>query len=161
VHELEKRIAQLRLLLAEMEKQYRAQLASIVEYVVYREGDLSNALSLMNEVEGKLAEVLKTGEHLQLISGRTAAELEVLVLTKRVAEARAQLELLQDRQQELAGRLEVLRRGSGGTAAATGVNPDPADEIKAIHDEVDREIKRLNTLITEASDRAARSVQNR
>ena len=36
-----------------MEEQYRAQLARIVDFVVYREGDVANALSLMAEVQSR------------------------------------------------------------------------------------------------------------
>jgi len=74
-----------------MENQYRSQLASVVEFVVYREGDVGNALSLMAEVQAKLNEVLSSSNHLEMIAARANTELEVLLLTKRVAEARSQL----------------------------------------------------------------------
>lgn len=168
MQELEKRIGLLRLLLAditgkyaqlaEMEKQYRTQLTRIVDFVVYREGDVANALSLMGEVQSKLDEVLQTTAHLELISQKASKELEVLLLTKRVADARSQLVTLQERQQELANRLAHF---AGGTVARTE-SEDAAEieDIRAIHDEVEREIARLNDLITEASERAARTVQS-
>ena len=63
MQELDKRIGMLRIMLADvegkrvqladMEKQYHAQLSRIVEFVVYREGDVGNALSLMSEVQLK------------------------------------------------------------------------------------------------------------
>src|SRR5436190_9080620 len=101
MQELEKRIGHLRILLAdvagkqtqlsEMESQYRAQLSRVVEFVVTREGNVGNALSLMSEVQAKLDEVVQTSAHLGVIANRANAELEVLLLTKRVAEARSQL----------------------------------------------------------------------
>src|SRR5690349_12459822 len=113
--ELEKRIGLLRILLAEignkqarlaeMESQYRSQLTSVVDFVIYREGDVANALSLMAEVQTKLNEVTATSGHLEMIAARAGTELEVLVLTKRVAEARSQLAELEERQATLTARL--------------------------------------------------------
>src|SRR3954447_15098636 len=115
MQELEKRIGLLRLLLAditgkreqlrEMDAQYRTQLRHIIDFVVYREGDVGNALSLMSDIQAKLDEVTQTAAHLELISSKAQSELEVLVLTKRVSEARSQLVSLQERQQELSARL--------------------------------------------------------
>src|SRR6476469_6411883 len=77
MQELEKRLGLLRLLLADvqikqaqvsdMELQYKAQLSRIVDFVVHREGDVANALSLMAEVQGKLDEVAQTAGHLKLV----------------------------------------------------------------------------------------------
>src|SRR4051794_31734857 len=101
MQEIEKRIGLLQLLLADVEGkqahlsdmagQYKAQLSRVVDFVVLREGDVSNALSLMDDVQGKLAEVEQTAEHLRMIEQRARVELDVLVLTKRVTEARSQL----------------------------------------------------------------------
>jgi uncharacterized protein YPO0396 len=173
MQELEKRIGLLRLLLAdiqgkqgqlrEMEEQYRAQLSRIVEFVVYREGDVANALSLMSEVQGKLDEVVQTSGHLKMVKERAEMELDVLVLTKRVTEARSQLAELEGRQQELSGRLAHLP-GSGEPELTEATAFDgPLDDMRQIHDEVadvERQIARLNSLITEASERAARTIQS-
>jgi septal ring factor EnvC (AmiA/AmiB activator) len=171
MQELEKRIGLLRLLLAdiqskqaqvtEMEDQYKAQLARIVDFVVYREGDVANALSLMSEVQSKLDEVLQTADHLKMVQERARTELDVLVLTKRVAEARSQLAELEGRQQELAQRLSHLPNSGVEVSEATGFEAR-MDEMNHIQDEVAEvanQIARLNSLITEASDRAARTIQ--
>lgn len=171
MQELEKRIGLLRLLLADVQskqaqvadivEQYEAQISRIVEFVVYREGDLANALSLMAEVQGKLDEVLQTAGHLKMVEERARTELDVLVLTKRVAEARSQLSELEGRQQELAQRLSHLPTSEVEPAEATGFE-GRIDDMKHIQDEVAevaKQIARLNSLITEASDRAARTIQ--
>jgi hypothetical protein len=171
--ELEKRIGLLRIMLAdignkqvklsEMENQYRSQLASVVEFVVYREGDVGNALSLMSEVQAKLNEVLSTSGHLEMIAGRANTELEVLLLTKRVAEARSQLAELEERQQTLTVRLTQQLTGSelGTESPGTPEDAGNVEDIRAIYDEIEREITRLHKLITEASERAARTIQPR
>lgn len=167
--ELENRIGLLRLLLADiegkrsqlamMEAQYRAQLNRIVEFVVYREGDTGNALALMSEVQGKLNEVMVTAGHLGMIEQKAQSELEVLVLTKRVSEARSQLAQLQERQQDLAARLEAMSGAPEPRAQAAEAAPPDLEELRAIYDNVQGEIARLNDLITDASERAAKTVQ--
>jgi hypothetical protein len=171
MQELEKRIGQLRIVLAdiqgkhvqlaEMENQYRVQLSRIVEFVVYREGEVGNALSLMAEVETKLNEVTTSIVHLAMLESKTSMELEVMLLTKRVSEARSQLTGLLEQQQELAARLEKMSGVSEGAVETHTIEEEAAqmEEIRAIYDEVESEITRLHKLITEASERAANTVQ--
>jgi hypothetical protein len=173
MQELEKRISHLRILLAdiqgkraqltEMESQYSAQLTRIVEFVVYREGDVGNALSLMTEVQAKLDEVVQTTAHLGMVENKANMELEVLLLTKRVAEARSQLGGLLERQQELAARLSALSDRVEEEGAMPTLEEEVAqiEEIRVIYNEVEGEIARLHSLITDASDRAARTVQEK
>lgn len=173
MQELEKRIGHLRILLAdiegkrkqlvEMEGQYRSQLTRIVEFVVYREGDVGNALALMSEVQAKFDEVVQTLSHMGMIEGKATMELEVLLLTKRVAEARSQLAGLLERQQELAGRLDRLSGATSVESQPPTLAQDAAqmEDIRAIYDEVEGEISRLHNLITDASERAARTVQGK
>ena len=172
MQELGKRIGLLRILLAdiqskqtqleEMERQYRSQLARIIDFVIYRDGDVSNALSLMSEVQGKLDEVLQTGANLAMITEKANTELEVLVLTKRVSEARSQLEELEKRQRELSLRLAYLSEdGAEQESEVPDLEPVQRAHIRAINDEVTEvasEIERLNQLITEASERAAHTI---
>src|SRR2546421_2664295 len=144
MQELEKRIGLLRLLLAdinnkqarlsEMESQYRSQLASVVEFVVYREGDVGNALSLMAEVQAKLNEVLSSSSHLEMIAARANTELEVLLLTKRVAEARSQLAELEERQQTLTARLTQQLTGPDmpGETPSAAESEGHVEDIRAI-----------------------------
>ncbi len=145
--------------LATMETQYRTQLSRIVEFVVYREGDVANALSLMTEVQGKLDEVTQTLAHLAMIAEKASSELEVLLLTKRVSEARSQLTRLQERQQELSTRLSQMSGAPEPAVEQAGEAPSQLDDIRAIYDEIEREISRLNDLITDASERAGKTVQ--
>jgi hypothetical protein len=147
--------------LAEMEKQYRNQVSRIVEFVVHREGDVANALSLMSEVQGKLDEVLQTAGHLEMIESKAYVELEVLVLTKRVADARSQLAELEERQKELSARLAPISGTDADNAHTPNLDLDQMEDIRSINDEVAEVaegIARLNTLITEASERAARTI---
>jgi hypothetical protein len=170
LQELDKRIGLLRLLLAdlhakqaqlsEMDRQYRSQLARIVEFVVYREGDAGSALSLMAEVQAKLDEVVMSAGHMQLIVEKAQVELDVLSLTKSVAEARSQLAELENRQRELSERLQPI--GPGGEPREMTTDPAAVEEIRRIRDEVESvsgEISRLNHLINEASEQAARTIQ--
>jgi hypothetical protein len=148
--------------LKEIEGQYRSQLARIVDFVVYRDGDVSNALALMSEVQGKLDEVTQTEGHLGLIADKANLELEVLVLTKRVSEARSQLAELETRQKELSSRLAYMSEGEPDGADIHDFQPRQREHIRSINDEVTEvasEIERLNQLITEASERAALTIQ--
>jgi chromosome segregation ATPase len=167
--ELEKRLGLLRLLLADieskraqlaqMEAQYRAQLSRIVDFVVYREGDVANALSLMSEVQSKLDEVVQTTVHLGMLESRAITERDVLTLTKQVTEARSQLSELEERQRELSSRQEHL---SGHMGEAGSDADRPLEDIRAVQMEVadvQGEMARLNDLINEASERAARMIQ--
>jgi DNA repair exonuclease SbcCD ATPase subunit len=147
--------------LKEIEGQYRSQLARIVDFVVYRDGDVSNALSLMAEVQGKLDEVMQTAAHLGLIADKANLELEVLVLTKRVSEARSQLAELETRQKELSARLAYMSEGAPSKADVHDIQPSQREHIRTIDEEVTEvasEIERLNQLITEASERAALTI---
>jgi hypothetical protein len=181
VQELDKRIGLLRLLLADVDareqqraalsKQYRLQLQHIVEVTVVQTGDLGAALAAMQEVEERLAEVERTGRHLGLVRARAATELEALLLTRRVAEAQAQLAELETRQQDLNEQLARLRpvpavaAGAESGAAATGDDAAPTPEVseeeatlRALNEEVQRDIARLHRLILDASERAARTI---
>jgi chromosome segregation ATPase len=168
MQELDKRIGLLRLLLAdiqgkqaqlrEMETQYREQLSRIVDFVVFREGDVSNALSLMTDVQSKLNEVVQTADHLRMIKDRAAAELDALVLTKQVADARSQLAELEARQKELADKLADLPAVKSETVER-GERTDDIADIREEVEGVSSEIARLHNLIAEASERAARTIQ--
>lgn len=180
MQELDKRIGLLRLLLADVDareqqrsalsKQYRLQLQHIVEVTVVQTGDLGAALAAMQEVEERLAEVERTGRHLGLVRARAATELEALLLTRRVAEAQAQLAELETRQQDLNEQLARLRPAqavaAGGAPPTEGAGadespPEMSEEEEALHtlnEEVQRDIARLHRLILDASERAARTI---
>jgi hypothetical protein len=171
MQELDKRIGLLRLLLADvqgkqrqlsdLENQYGSQLARVVEFVVYREGDVANALSLMGDVQNKLDEVVQTRTHLDMIAAKANMELDVLMLTKNVTAARSKLAELEERQRELSERLSHIP-AEMAQEPVLELEENQIEEIRYLHvevEEVSREIARLNGLITEASERAVRTIQ--
>jgi hypothetical protein len=172
MNEIDKRIGLLRLLLAdvdgriqqqqEISGQYRVQIARIVDPLVRHAGDVGQALTAMAEVEERLAQIETTGRHLTQVRQRAARELEALLLTKRVAEAQAQLEELEGRRQELATQLAALSSGELAPAAKAPDTPDLAEAqaLRVLNEQVSSEIARLHRLISEASQRAARSISS-
>ena len=168
--EIDKRIGLLRLLLADVDgrvqqqqalaTEYRAQSARIVEATVRQAGDVGQALSAMAEVDERLTGVEAAGRRLAQLRQRASRELEALLLTKRVAEARTQLEALEGRREALAQQLAELDERHPSQPEARPANADgmEAEALRALNAEVSGEIERLQRLILEASQRAARSV---
>ena len=142
---LDAMIARMRLLLADvaakeaqleaLRQQYREQRTKVIGYTLYSETSLETSLGLMGDIAERLRETETTLEHLAMIRRKAQSELESLQLTKGVEQAKAELAQLQRRQAE-----------DGGVADPTEV----ADEIR-----------RLQNLINEASERAARSIEAR
>jgi peptidoglycan hydrolase CwlO-like protein len=94
-----------------------------------------------------------------MLESRAITERDVLTLTKQVTEARSQLSELEQRQRELSSRLEHL---SGHMGEAGSDADRPLEDIRAVQMEVadvQGEMARLNDLINEASERAARMIQ--
>jgi len=141
-------IARLRLLLADVSardsaihdqrRTYNEQRAKLVTFSIYGDSTLDSVLAMLADVEERLAHVEATARSLALIRKRAEGELESLQLTKGIEEAKVLLIELQARQ---AGTLE-------------GAEALSATEIQA-------EIARLQTLINEASERAAQSIGRR
>jgi chromosome segregation ATPase len=142
---LDATIARLRLLLADVsarEASLDAQRRTCVEqrnklvtFSLYGESTLDSVLAMMADVEERLAHVEATLRALATVRQRAEVELESLQLTKRVEEAKTLLNELQAQQAE------------AGSA-------DGRAEIQA-------EIGRLQALINEASERAARTIGQR
>jgi hypothetical protein len=138
-------IARLRLLLADLSAREDAldaqrrtcvdQRNKLVTFSLYGDSTLDSVLAMMGDVEERLASVEATLRSLRTIRQRAEVELESLQLTKGIEEAKTLLNELQA--QQAAGR------GS--------LSPD----------EVQAEISRLQALINEASERAARSITRR
>jgi chromosome segregation ATPase len=138
-------IARLRLLLADLgarEASLDAQRRTCVEqrnrlvtHSLYGESTLDSVLAMMADVEERLAHVEATLRSLATIRQRAEVELESLQLTKGVQEAQTLLSELQARRAQPDGALSP-------------------DEIQA-------EIARLQTVINEASERAARTIGRR
>ena len=140
-------IARLRLMLADiaakesqlegLRRQYREQRNKVVGYCLYSETTLETSLGLLGDIAERLRDAETTLEHLAMIRGKAETELESLQLTRGVEQAKAELAELQRRQADVEG------------SAA----PSP--------DDLSGEIQRLQNLINEASDRAARSLERR
>jgi chromosome segregation ATPase len=139
-------IARLRLLLAEisareasLEEQRRTcreQNNKLVTFSLYGDSTLDSVLAMLGDVQERLTHIEATSRSLAAIRKRAEHELESLQLTKGIEEAKVLLEQLQARQASSAGADDAL---------------SPA--------EIQAEIARLRSLINEASERAARSIE--
>jgi len=147
VQTLDVMIARLRLMVADIDakqsqlenlrRQYREQHKKIINSSLYSETSLETTLGLLREVSERQRDVDETLEQLTLVRRKAESELESLQLTRGVDQARAALAELQRRQVD----------------AEEGALPT--------NDELQEEIRRLQNLINDASDRAARSIERR
>ncbi len=167
MHEIDRRIGLTRLLLAdiatriaqkeETAREYEVQMRRIVEATVIHAGDVGQGLAAMAEVEERLAEVAVTHRHLARLRERATRELEALLLTKRVADATAQIAELESRRATLQEQLAAL--GAPEPAPAAGAaDADEAEALRALNAQVSAQIAALQRLISEVSQRAARSI---
>jgi hypothetical protein len=147
VQTLDVMIARLRLMLADIAaketqlqglcRQYREQRNKVVGYCLYSESTLESSLGLLGDIAERLRDTELMLENLMLIRRRAESELESLQLTKGVEQAKSELANL------------IRRQADAGAAPA-------ADQAG-----VTEEIRRLQALINEASDRAARTLEHR
>jgi hypothetical protein len=173
MQEMDRRVALLRLLLAdiaarerqahEAREQLRAQLTRIVDFTVRQNASVGRALSAMEEVEERLTQQDLVLRHLTLLRARTQGELEALLVTRGVADARAKLTELETRRARLLAASGSASHSPGQDAAAgqvaeasgSSASPDAVDgELAAI----DAEVAELRALIQQASDAAVRSL---
>ncbi|HZU07782.1 MAG TPA: hypothetical protein VFB73_17590 [Chloroflexota bacterium] len=163
MQKLDVMIARLRFLLADvaaketqltnLRRQLRDQLDRVVTYSLYGDADLERSLSLMTEIQERLDRAESDASHLRRIRERAERELESLLLTKGVEEAKAQLAALHQRKAEIERALaEVAAPGAAEIDLATAASLRQADQ------ELELEIRRLQQDINEASERAARSL---
>jgi hypothetical protein len=141
-------IARLRLLLADigaresaLEDQRRTandQRGKLITFSIYGDTTLDTVLAMLADVEERLTAIEVKARSLATVRKRAEVELESLQLTKGIEEAKV---LLQDLRARQAAPLE-------------GSDALGADEIQA-------EIARLQTLINEASERAAKTIGRR
>lgn len=139
-------IARLRLLLADVtareaaiedqRRTCREQYHKLVTFSLYGDSSLDSVLAMLEDVQERLDGVEARSRSLQAIRKRAENELESLQLTKGIEEAKVLLLQLQARQAAPFDAAEALS----------------AEEIQA-------EITRLQTLINEASERAARNIE--
>jgi hypothetical protein len=135
-------IARLRLLLADIHAREagiedqrrvaREQQAKLVTFSIYGDATLDSVLAMLADVEERLAHFEAIARSLGTVRARAEVELESLQLTKGIEEAKV---LMRDLKAQQAGSLTP-------------------DEIQA-------EIARLQTLINEASERAAQTIGRR
>ncbi len=161
MQEMDRRVGLLRLMLADItdrERQgqaglttLRAQLKRIVEFTVQYNGGVGNALASMAEVEERIARQEAELRHLGLLRRRAEGEIQALLVTRGIADARARLAELERRRAVL-----VEQRGAEGhgefSSTTEGVPDD--GELAA----VEAEIAALHAAIHSASDAAARAL---
>jgi len=141
-------IARLRLLLADVSAREAAladqrrtaqdQRNKLVTFSIYGDTSLDTVLAMLADVEERLAAIEVKARSLSTVRKRAELELESLQLTKGVEEAKVLLQALQARQSAPLEAPDAL------TAA-----------------EIQAEIQRLQSLINEASERAAQSIGRR
>lgn len=134
-------IARLRLLLADLSgretslvnqrRTLRDQQEKLLTFALYGNSTLESVLIMLRDVEERIADLEATQRAMQAIRGRAEGELESLQLTKTIDEANARLAHL---------------RGKGVERDA------PSEEVAA-------EIRDLESIIREASERAARGIE--
>jgi hypothetical protein len=139
-------IARLRLLLADVtareaqledqRRTCREQHQKLVNFSLYGDSTLDSVLTMLADVQERQTFLDGRAQSLTAIRKRAENELESLQLTKGVEEAKVLLSQLQARQSAPA---------------------DPADALSPA--ELQAEITRLRTLINEASERAAQSIE--
>ena len=161
MQEMDRRVGILRLLLADLSArrqqtedaraQLQAQIGRLVEFTVRRNGTVGNALAAMADVEERLARAEADLRHIELLRRRAQAELDALVVTRQVADARARLDELERR------RTELLAPANAPTGTVGSVGPlaaAPSAELA----EIDAEMAELRATIAAASDAAARAL---
>lgn len=151
MHELDRRVGLLRLLLAdltarreqtsELQAQLRAQIARMVEFTVHRGGMVGNALAALADLDERISRADTDLRHVELLRQHAQQELDALLVTQGVAEARARLATLERRAAELRAT------ASGATSA----------ELR----EVEAEMAELRAGIETASDNVARALAER
>ncbi|HEX6799510.1 MAG TPA: hypothetical protein VF116_17520 [Ktedonobacterales bacterium] len=151
MQELDRRVGLLRLMLADISDRerrgqaglvtLRGQLKRIVEFTVQRNGGVGNALASMAEVEERILRQEAELRHLGLLRRRAEGEIQALVVTRGISDARARLAELEQRRSAL-----VAQRDAG-----------------EVHDEgelaaIEAEIAALQAEIHAASQAAARAL---
>ncbi len=172
MRELDRRIATLRLRLAEVnaredqvrvvQRQFRAQIDRLMDFAIYDRGDLDSALSMAEEVTTRLEQTDTTLRHLETIKARGQEELNALLITSSIEAAKADVAELETQIKDLdaeMGRLQQLAPGEDPISAAE--EDRKLAELRARHEGLDSEIRRLRHAISEASDEAARAVADR
>lgn len=157
MNQLDQSIARLRLFLVEIEareahvqgvrRQFRDQLERVITHALYRGPSLDQALAMMADVEQRGQATEQLAQHLGRLHARVEAELESLQLTKNVEDAKTELA-------ELEARKAQLEASGVGIVEAGGSSLPSLDGLRA-------EIRRLQSLINEAGERALQTLAGR
>lgn len=181
MQEMDRRIALLRLLLADITArereaneaiiQLRKQLQRIVDFTVQYNGSVAGALSSLSEVEERLTQQEVSLRHLGMLRERAVGELQALLVTRGVTDARARLAELEAKRLELSGAPSVLtaradadvpprdqRTSQSGVGTATGATAQETSEREQQIAEIDAEIDELQAQIHAASEAAVRAL---
>jgi hypothetical protein len=164
VKKLDAMIARLRFLIADasakqarfsqLRRQLHDQSERLLTYSLYGDADLDRDLALMRDVAERARQAEMDEAHLTRIRERAERELESLLLTKAVEDAKAQLGRLYERKSQIEHNLARVA-GPG----AVQVDLAAAADLKEIEAGLASEIRRLQQDINEASERAARSLE--
>ncbi len=170
MHKIDITIARLRLLLAEIggrmealantRHQYQEQIAHLVNLTVHGEAGVDRALSMLLDIDTRMEQLGRQEHYLETIRARARRELDSLQLTKLVEETRARLTTLRQRQAQLQERPPAPQalpedRTEGARARYEGSG---AQNIQDDLIGLEREIRRLEALIADASGAAAKSL---
>lgn len=111
MQELDRRVGLLRLLLADLTarerqaseatEQLRTQLSRLADFTVRFNTSVATALTAMQEVDEGLEQQQRLLRHLALLRTRAQSELDALLVTRNVADARARLATLESRRIQL------------------------------------------------------------
>ena len=128
MQEMDRRVGLLRLMLADItdrERQgqaglvtLRAQLKRIVEFTVLRNGGVGSALASMAEVEERITYQEAELRHLDLLRRRAESEIQTLMVTRGIADARARLAELERRRTALTEQRDAGEVHDEGELAA-------------------------------------------
>lgn len=145
MHKLDLTIARLKLLLAEVagkrealattRHQYQEQIERLISVTVHEDAGVERSLAMMLDVDARLQQLDRQAHYLEAIRARAQRELDSLQLTKLIEESRAQITALRQRDDEEGAMRDAT------TVASIAV-----------------EIRRLEEVITIASDAAAKSI---
>ncbi len=151
MQELDRRVGMLRLLLADLTarrqqtedalKQQQAQITRLVDYTVRQNGAVGNALAALADLDERLRRAEGSLRHIELLRRRAQEELDALLVTRGVADARARVAELERRRDELLAEQDSVAQ----------------DELTTI----EAELAELWATIAAASDAAARALTER
>ncbi len=155
MQELDRRVGMLRLLLADLtarrrqtedgRAQLQGQIARLVDYSVRLNGAVGNALAGLADLDERLRRAETDLRHIELLRRRAQEEMDALLVTRGVADARARVAELERRRDEL-----LATRDGAVDAAAQ-------EELTMI----EAELAELRATIEAASDAAARALTER